>query len=49
MHLFISLKMEVRGNIDGQKVFLSRFVMNYIGDLLIDHINNNPLDNRKEL
>jgi hypothetical protein len=29
-------------------MFLSRFIMNYNGDYLIDHINNNPLDNRRE-
>jgi hypothetical protein len=26
---------------------MSRHVMNYSGDLFVDHINNNPLDNRK--
>jgi len=28
-------------------MFLSRFIMDYDGENLIDHINNNPLDNRK--
>lgn len=28
-------------------MFLSRFIMNYDGENFIDHINNNPLDNRK--
>ena len=29
-------------------IFLHRFIMNYNGDNYVDHINNNPLDNRKE-
>ena len=36
------------GYIDGKKVIMSRFIMNYSGDLYIDHINNNKNDNRKE-
>jgi hypothetical protein len=27
---------------------LSRYVMNYYGKLFVDHINGNPLDNRRE-
>jgi HNH endonuclease len=27
---------------------LSRIVLNYTGDLIVDHINNNPADNRRE-
>ena len=30
-----------------QKIHLHRFVLDYCGDLEIDHINRNPLDNRK--
>lgn len=30
-----------------KNMFLSRFIMNYDGENFIDHINNNPLDNRK--
>jgi HNH endonuclease len=36
----------VRGNVDEKPVRLSRYVMNYYGEYLIDHINNDPLDNR---
>lgn len=32
---------------DNHKIHLHRFVMNYDGDLDIDHINHNGLDNRK--
>ena len=31
----------------GKKVFLHRVVLNYFGELEIDHINLNGLDNRK--
>ena len=37
-----------RGEIEGKRVGLTNYIMNYYGDDLIDHINNNVLDNRKE-
>jgi hypothetical protein len=37
-----------RGEVDGKRVGLTNFIMNYYEDDIIDHINNNPLDNRKE-
>lgn len=43
----ISERNYVKGTIDGKNVQLSRFVMDYSGNLYVDHINNNPLDNRK--
>lgn len=36
-----------RGEVNGKRVGLSNFIMNYYKDDIIDHINNNPLDNRK--
>lgn len=36
------------GTINGQKVFLHRFLLNYEGTEDVDHINRNSLDNRKE-
>jgi hypothetical protein len=33
---------------DKKLVLLHRYIMKYYGDDFIDHINNNPLDNRKE-
>jgi hypothetical protein len=42
----VSERNYVSGNINDRNVLLSRFVMNYYGDLYVDHINNNPLDNR---
>lgn len=35
-----------RTKINGKMVTLSRYIMNYDRDDYIDHINNNPLDNR---
>ena len=35
-----------RTKINGKMVTLSRYIMKYEGDDYIDHINNNPLDNR---
>ena len=37
-----------RGSVNGKMVMLHRYVMNYDGNDLIDHINGNPLDNRRE-
>lgn len=37
----------VQGKINGKMVSLSRYIMNYYGNDIIDHINNNKLDNRK--
>lgn len=31
-----------------EKFWLHRFVLNYSGNMVVDHINRNPLDNRKE-
>ena len=38
----------IQGYIEGKNVILSRYIMNYTGELLVDHINNNKLDNRKK-
>lgn len=40
-------KYKVRGEIDGKKVFLHRFIMNFPKSCKIDHINGDTLDNRK--
>lgn len=37
----------VSGTINKTSIRLHRYIMNYEGKDLIDHINNNPLDNRK--
>lgn len=37
----------VTGTVDGKTVCLSRFIMNYNGPDMIDHINSNTLNNRK--
>lgn len=37
----------VKALIDGKNISLHRFLMNYSGDLFVDHINRNGLDNRK--
>lgn len=37
-----------RGYVNGKMIGLSNFIMGYIGKDIIDHINNNTLDNRKE-
>lgn len=37
----------VAGRVNGKDVRLSRYVMNYYGKDLIDHINGNTLDNRR--
>jgi hypothetical protein len=34
--------------IDGKKTTMHRMIMNCPDDLVVDHINRNPLDNRKE-
>lgn len=31
-----------------EKLYLHRYVLNYSGSMVVDHINRNPLDNRKE-
>ena len=31
-----------------ERLFLHRFIMNPSNDMVVDHINHNPLDNRKE-
>lgn len=33
--------------VTGKNIRLHRFVLDYTGELLVDHINRNPLDNRK--
>ena len=33
--------------LDGKQVLLHRFITGYSGELFVDHINRNPLDNRK--
>ena len=33
--------------VDDKNIRLHRYIMNYIGNNIVDHINNNPLDNRK--
>ena len=37
----------VHGNINGKKILLHRFIMNAKDKEIIDHLNRNPLDNRK--
>jgi hypothetical protein len=37
----------VSGFVNNKTIKLHRFIMNYIGKDFIDHINNNPYDNRK--
>lgn len=37
----------ISGSINGKKTLLHRYIMNYTGKDYIDHINNNPFDNRK--
>jgi hypothetical protein len=37
----------IRSTINNKMIYLSRYVMNYSGDLFVDHINNNSLDNRR--
>jgi hypothetical protein len=37
----------VCGTVNKKIVNLHRFIMNYTGENIVDHINNNPLDNRK--
>ena len=37
-----------RGKVNGKRIGLTNFIMNYYEDNIIDHINSNPLDNRKE-
>jgi predicted RNase H-like HicB family nuclease len=36
----------VQGVVEGETIRMSRYVINYYGDDQVDHINNNPLDNR---
>ncbi len=35
------------GNVDGRTTFLARFIMKARKGQIVDHINRNPLDNRK--
>jgi hypothetical protein len=44
---FIDKRQRINGHINNKIVLLPRFIMNYDGHLLIDHTNNNRLDNRK--
>lgn len=37
----------VKGRPEGKPTLLARFIMKYQGELYVDHINNNKLDNRK--
>lgn len=37
----------VRFNLNGKKIYLHRWIMNCPQDKVVDHINHNPLDNRK--
>lgn len=39
--------MRFYSTIDNKEVLLSRFILNYDGPLVVDHINQNTLDNRK--
>ena len=43
----IDNRQRIKANINNTFITLPRYIMNYDGDLLIDHINNNILDNRK--
>jgi hypothetical protein len=40
-------KNDIRTLINNKQIALSRYIMNYKGENYVDHINNNPLDNRK--
>ena len=33
--------------LNGKKIYLSRFIMNAPSNMVVDHINHDPLDNRK--
>lgn len=44
----ISLSKYVSITIDNKKKLLHRYILDYCGDDVVDHINNNPLDNRKQ-
>lgn len=37
----------ISASVDGKTQVLSRFILNYLGDLQIDHIDRNPLNNIK--
>ena len=37
----------IQGEVNGKPIQLSRYIMNCPENLVVDHINNNPLDNRK--
>ena len=37
----------IRGPLNGKRILLHRFIMKPEKDLVVDHINHNPLDNRK--
>lgn len=34
-------------HLNGKKIYLSRFIMNAPSNMVVDHINHDPLDNRK--
>lgn len=38
----------IHGSVNNKKVRLSRFILNYTGNDVVDHINGNTLDNRKQ-
>ena len=39
--------MYISGIINNKSIMLHRYLLNYNGKDIVDHVNNNPLDNRK--